>query len=114
MEPINPKTVKMHYMKNSDYRTVFATGFIGGPTPNGLINIDILTDRLPIPQSVTLDGTVQPPIEVERESKSGIIREVPIGLLMDINAAKQLREWLDKNIGNLDKIIQKSNPNQPQ
>lgn len=100
----DPKSYITHFLKNSDYRTIFATGFIGGPTPNGLINIHVLTDRNPIPRSITMDMTQNPPKETDKDTKVGMIREVPVGLLLDINTAISLKEWLEKQISTITEI----------
>ncbi len=84
----------VHFLKNSDFRTSFASGVFGGLTPQGLINCNFYIDRAPLPNRITYQVT--PPHaqlnrenEFEREGKKGIIREVPFGIIIDVNALRQ-------------------------
>ena len=43
------------------------------------------------------DGRLQ--TEVEREGKSGMIREVDCGVSMSLATAKALKDWLESQIG---------------
>lgn len=93
--------VETHYIKNHDFKTVEGSGIFGGLTNNGQININFFTDRAPIPKKIVLE--VDPSSgkiirEVERESKEGIIREVQFGVLLNIESAKNIVEWLNQKI----------------
>jgi hypothetical protein len=91
----------IHYLKNADFRTVLATAIYGGVMSNQLINFNICTDRHPIPNKITLEidpKTSQPGKEFERESRSGIIREVHLGVIMDIATANVMVNWLNEQI----------------
>ena len=93
--------LETHFLKSSDFKTIYGSGVFGGITPQGLININFFTERAPLPKRIVLEidektGSLLG--EVERESKEGLIREVNCGILMDINAAKQLLNWLQEKI----------------
>jgi hypothetical protein len=94
------KSVQIHYEKNSMYRTIFADGAIGGITPLNQVNLCFYATRQAIPKSVKFelgtDGKVGNPIEVSQDSKSGIIREVEIGVYMSRESAHDLYSFLKK------------------
>ena len=93
--------VDTHYIKNSQFQTFFSTGIFGGVTPNRFIDLNFYVDRGPIPKKITFEvdsesGNVTG--ELERDSKEGIIREVHCGVLIDVGLAKNMIEWLDEKI----------------
>ena len=100
-----PEEIPVHYMKSNDFRTVFASGIIGGVTAQGKISMNIYLDRPPIPVRSVLKPAeeVKPGIKISVkeepvESKAGIIREIQCGVLMDFETALSLRTWLDEKI----------------
>ncbi len=92
--------IEFHYLKSNDFRTVHADGAFGGPTPQGGLFVSFYVERPPIPQRmkfvVAEDGKLQ--TEVERESKSGMIREIDCGVSMSLATAKALKDWLESQI----------------
>ncbi|MCP4042208.1 MAG: hypothetical protein GY731_09675 [Gammaproteobacteria bacterium] len=44
------------------------------------------------------DGTLGPPIAEEMVSREGLIREMDVDVIMDINSAIIIRAWLDRRI----------------
>jgi hypothetical protein len=98
-EPI-PKEIDFLYIKTASYRTYHVDGIIGAPTPAGKFYIELFVERQVTPQvirqKVTPEGALGD--EVSREGKTGIVREVEAGIIMDENAALIFKEWLEKNI----------------
>ena len=96
-----------HYIKTNDFRSVFVTGAIGGPTVLGLLDMNVFIDRPAIPTSTKHAITEKQTIgeEVSKVVREGSIREVQIGLLMDINVARAIKGWLDSNILILEKQL---------
>ena len=93
--------LETHFVKNNDFKTVQCSGAFGGIAPTGQINMNIYTDRVVIPRSITLeidDSSGAPLREVSRDTKNGVIREVQFGILIDVNVAKSLVEWLNGQI----------------
>ena len=94
-------SIEFHYLKSNDFRTVHADGAFGGPTPQGGLFVSFYVERPPIPQRMKFvieeDGRLQ--TEVEREGKSGMIREVDCGVSMSLATAKALKDWLESQIG---------------
>lgn len=88
-----------HFIKNIDFKTVFGSGFYGGFTPSGHLNVFVYTERVPIPKRISFQINPDPSSpsigpEIEREGKSGLIREVQFGVLFDVNTAQALSDWL--------------------
>ena len=96
-------TVKLdtHYIKTGDFRTVYGSGIYGGFAPDGQLNMFVYTERVPIPQRITLDFDVESQTvvgEQERDVKSGVIREVQFGILFNIDTAEAMLGWLKSKI----------------
>lgn len=90
--------IDVHYIKNNDFKSIFVTGAYGGIAGSGLLNLNLFTERAPIPSSITyelIEGGFLGE-EISRTSRDGIIREVQIGLLMDENTARSLISFLTK------------------
>jgi hypothetical protein len=104
-----PKEVEIHYLKTPSYRTYHVDGIFGGPTPTGMIYVEFFVQRQVTPQvirqKVMPDGTLGD--EISREGKSGIIREVEAGMVMDVNTALLFKEWLEKNIKAIQEVKEK-------
>ncbi|MCC6572194.1 MAG: hypothetical protein IT462_00255 [Planctomycetes bacterium] len=102
-----PKVVPYHYVKCTDFRTIHVDGAIGGPTPRGLIHVAVYSERPAIPQRIDVgigvDGRLNQ--EVSRSGKDGILRELQCDLVLDLNAAESLANWLNRNIAMLKQAI---------
>jgi len=97
--------VETHYIKNHDFKTVEGSGVFGGLTNNGQINMNFFTDRAPIPKKIVLEVDPQTGKivnEIERDSKEGIIREVQFGVLLNVDTAKKIIDWLNQKIDEFD------------
>lgn len=92
--------ITFNYIKADNFHSVLSTGVVGGITVNALIDMNFFTDRVTIPQKITLeinkDGSVAKEINIE--TKSGTVREVQFGVLMDVTVAKSLISWLNEKI----------------
>jgi hypothetical protein len=99
--------IESHFIKDNDFKTIQLSGVFGGVMGNGLLNINLFTERLPIPTKIVLDvkeGS-QTITEKSRESKNGIIREVHIGVLVDINTAKSIQAFLAQAISQQEALL---------
>jgi hypothetical protein len=100
--------IQFHYIKSNSFRVVHVDGAVGSITPTGLIHAAIYSERAPIPRMaahvVDKEGRLGPP--TEQDIRSGIVREVEVGLLLSRNSAEALRGWLDGQIEALDKAMQ--------
>lgn len=109
------KRFKSDYIKSNFFRVVHADGMYGGVTPSGNIHIDFWNDRQPIPQTVTNEVVVRgdgPPtieeVQAERIGRQNVIREVEIGVVMDVGTAKSLIQWLGGKVAELEAAIEKA------
>lgn len=103
--PDPKQRVRFHYIKSNLYRVAHVDGIHGGPTPQGGVFIGVFSERLPIPESSVHEfkdgGILGDEIKEERKSKDGIVREVEIGLEMNLEVAEQIHGWLGEVIKRL-------------
>ncbi len=75
-------------------------------TPSGKIFLGIYNERFPIPTAtvheIGPDGKVGDEMRSERESRNAILREIDVGVEMDLDVARATREWLDDKIKDLE------------
>ena len=93
-------SVQFHYTKSNAFRVIHGDGVWGGATPRGGISMSFFSERGPIPKSLTYalsaDGNLG---EIEdSSSKSGIVREVEVTVMVDLDMARSLVSWLDDHI----------------
>lgn len=103
--------IVIRYCKSPQYRTIHADGAFGGVTPVGKnIAIGFFSERNSLPD------TVYVPIMADEEGGSrismgndrdrdngrpGIMREVEVNIILDLEAAEQLVDWLNVRIEKL-------------
>ena len=109
-----PKTIKFHYKKNSDFKTYLATGVYGGITSSLMIDANFYIERPPIPKVVEhqVEGD-KIGKEIDKDSLDGAVREVNVGLVIDINMARALRQWLDDKINKIEEYEKTHNLENP-
>jgi len=95
------QNITFHYIKSEGFKTILATGAIGGVTINSLVNMNLYTDRVVIPSEMTLEvdefgRLLQKELDVK--AKKGVVRDVQCSVLMDVAVAKSLVEWLNRQI----------------
>ena len=110
MKEKKPKTIKFIYNKSSNYRTYNAGGVVGGITPKGKIFIDLFNEKSPIPESVIHEISEEGKLgkEIERKSNGGVVREIECGILLDIEIAMVISDWLNDRIKEFKKINDKT------
>jgi hypothetical protein len=88
----NGKRVEMpvEFKRSADYKKYYAHGAQGGILSSYHYRIDFYCEHIP-----PFEGT-----EIGRELKTEqhIIREIDCSVYLSLPFAKQLRDWLDKNI----------------
>jgi hypothetical protein len=91
--------IEAHFVKSPDFKTVPVSGAYGGLLGNGTLNLNLFFERGPIPQKVLLDvqddGSIR---EKHREGKDGLVREVSMGIIMDLATTKALHALLTQMI----------------
>jgi hypothetical protein len=97
----DPKEITFNYIKIPSYRSYHVDGVFGALTPKGYLYCEFFIDRNVTPQTavheLSKDGFLSGKPK-RTTGKKGFIREIECGLIMDINAASSLREWLDNKI----------------
>lgn len=103
----NVPNIKFHYIKSKDFRVIHGDGAWGGMTPRGYITIGFYSERNPIPQELThevnADGQLGP--IVQRKTKEGIVREMEVEVIVDLDAAKSLIQWLQNHVNILSEHV---------
>ncbi len=91
------------YVKSQLFRVVYAEGIWGGLSGNGDLHLSFWNSREPIPKRVNYrvadNGEL---VETSRETRCDLVREVEIGVLMNLATARALRNWLDEMIDDRD------------
>ncbi|WFU68584.1 hypothetical protein [Bradyrhizobium sp. CB2312] len=101
-KPAVPSQVKIDFIKSNFYRVVRGDGVFGGLNPNGTIHLGVYSERVPYPQQILHDvenGQLQPE-DVSRRVGRGanVLREMEVGISMDVAQAIVLRNWLDEKL----------------
>ncbi len=101
-------TIRFHYIKGNQFRVIHADGAHGGVTPRGWIEMNFYSERGPIPQvtvhHLQADGTISGEILSERIQRDGLVREVDVGVILDLAAAESLQSWLATKITQLKEL----------
>lgn len=107
-KPVGPK-VQIHYLKSQLFRVIHAEGLLGSPSPHGKIFFALFNERSAIPRNMThlvkSDGSLGEILEVE--SRGGIVREMEVGVIMDLEDAVRVRDWLSVRITELEEASKK-------
>ena len=101
-----PPRVTAFYQKSPSFRTIHVDGIFGGPSPQGLIQMGLFSERLAIPTEIDYGVTTEGILgsEVGRRGKRGIVRELEINAMMTTEIAQSLRDWLDRHLKFLQKL----------
>lgn len=106
-----PRSVRYNYIKSGHFRVIHVDGAYGGLTGHGFIHAAVYSERPTIPQVTEAEfvegGTLT---EHPVEKKDGMVREVEADLVMSLETAKALREWLDDKIGQLEEAFEAIKP----
>ena len=108
--PVSPEAsvreINVSYIKSKSFRVIYADGSWGGVTPRGLLNFGFYNERRPIPREtrVQLQGDVVAQ-EIQLEGRSGVVREVEVNVVMNLENAKEFHVWLGNHIANLEKML---------
>lgn len=109
----NPKQkITFKYIFEDDYNPVYINGAFGGINPQGEIVANFYLERIALPNSTThnigADGIISEAIKKDPEDlDDSCVRFVQSGIVLNLDTAKQIRDWLDRNIKNLEKLKNK-------
>src|SRR5262245_47766081 len=97
--PPQSPTLRFDYLKSAYFRVVHADGVLGGATPKGALMLSFWSERVPIPQQVThriepaekgRGVKLGPELVDQRVVRDAIVREVEVGVYMELDAAEAL------------------------
>jgi hypothetical protein len=104
-----PQQVQFHYIKSHQFRVVHVDGAVAGVGPSALF-VSFYSEHLPIPQlqvfQMTPGQKIGEEVIGERVQRPGVEREVEVGLMMNIDVAKAVRDVLGRQIEILEKALQ--------
>ena len=90
-----PKAVDIHFVKSAHFRVVHVDGAWGGLTPAQNLSLGFYSERIAIPRlvqfGITGDGKLGE--ELDRQGRTGVVREMEVELVMDKAAATSFLEW---------------------
>jgi hypothetical protein len=101
-----PKRVVFHYIKSTQFRVIHGDGVIGGITPSGLIHFAVYNERPAIPQMVVQRVEAGRLGEEEQKvGREGIVRELEADVIVSLQLAKGIRDWLSRQIADLERKL---------
>ena len=108
--------IEFHYIKSNYFRVLNVTGAFGGISPQLSIHMNVFGDRPPITSMIAQTITDEKKIgdETRRTAKKGIVREVEADLVLELETAKVLVEWLNGKIATIEKIMNKEDLGEPE
>jgi hypothetical protein len=93
-------TLGFDYIKSSHFRVIHVDGVHGGVRPSGRsIHMALFSERNAIPQHEDYrvqDGRLGE--KVRSDGRESIVREVEVDAILDLNAARVIRDWLTNMI----------------
>lgn len=99
--------VQFHYIKSGLFRTIHVSGAIGSVTPSGNIHCALFNERAAIPRitqhQIDESGNLNKE-SVVVDGRDGFVREMEIDLVMSLDSAKGLRDWLNQKIVDAEKF----------
>jgi|SRR5947209_9524 len=95
-----------HFQKSNFFRVIHSDGAYGGITARGNIHCTFFSERGAIPKraqiNVNPDGTAA---ETVVETIGGVVRELEVDVVMELNTAVALIGWLEPKVEELRKAI---------
>jgi hypothetical protein len=97
--------VVFEYSRDPMFRSTHADGFVGGLTPNGQVHIAFFSERPVLPKrhvfKLNPDGSLGAEVPNEKPANESITRDMQVDVLMTVQAAEGLKNWLDQYIRSL-------------
>lgn len=107
-----PSEVVFHFIKSNHFRVIHVDGAWGGVTPRLQIHFALYNERPPIPQRVEHeiadDGTLAEESRDKRVSRGGLVREVETEVIMDIETAVSLANFLKEKVDEAKALLKKT------
>jgi hypothetical protein len=89
------RQIEFNYIKGNLFRVIHADGVMSNGTPRGNLFLGFYSERFPLPDSQTFEineesRVTSEVIEKRKINSNGIMREVEVGVMLDIEVAKVL------------------------
>lgn len=102
--------IPVYYTKSNYYRVIHADGIYGGGTPTlGNIMMTVFSHRVPLPEKTANDACGKE-IVAKRMARYGIEQEFEASLVMSLEMAKVMQQWLGNAIKNTEIALQQAQP----
>lgn len=107
------KRITFNYHFDDNYNPEYVNGAYGGIGPKGELIVNFYLERQGIPKShtheVKEDGSLDSPkAENQEESELNLIRYINTGVILNLESAKRIHDWLGQKIDEFEKMV-KSN-----
>lgn len=104
-----PQKVEIKYTQPANYRPTFVNGAFGGINPQKQLVVNFYFENNPTPESQTFELNENGKLgnELERKPESDILyinREITTGIILDLESAKRISNWLNNKITQLEEI----------
>ena len=103
---MDEKKLTINFKKAKDYRIVFANRIFGGLTPSGEhVQFDLMVDHNQNPEYMKHPVHQNGQVDISRENEerfpedTQIMREAQIGVILSLNDAKSIADWLYEKVG---------------
>jgi hypothetical protein len=98
--------IAFDFVKSEFFRVIHVDGVIGGPTPRGLLHMAFYSQRPPLPkrivQKITPTGQLGESVAEKMVVQDAIIREMDVDVIMSIDVAKQVHQWLGERLNEIE------------
>ena len=105
-----PKEIRFNYLKSAHFRVAHVDGVIGNITPKRQIFFAFYNERVSLPDflvhNVKEDGSLGNIAKSETTSP-GLVREMDMGFVIDIETAKSLSVWFSSMISQAESLEKK-------
>jgi len=87
------------YKFSEDYNPHYVNGAYGGISPTGEIVVNFYFERTPVPYEEKVQTEDGETVEVKpKNHEENMIRFVPTGVVMNLESAKSIHDWLGEHI----------------
>ncbi len=103
-----PSEITFHFKKSNLFRVIHVDGAVGNLTPKGNVFMTMYSERASLPDwarhQIVEGGRIGEQAELHTESL-GIMRELEVGMIIDLPTAKALISWLSNMINQAESLM---------
>lgn len=102
----------IHFIKSSNFRVIHASGVWYGGDSQQNLHLTFFNERNPIPKTLVVNideqGVVLGEDSSKRESKTGVVREMEVDVILSFPAAMELHKTLGENLKAIQELAGKT------